>query len=198
MGFDDNDHVIRGLMRFIKMTNRESRIEDVLRNGGAPNYKWWWLETQRRFKFFLISNLSIEMSYYKGGHYKLAKVCNQVFNLIYIHPHMLSQDNQFIIVFTLAVLPCAAAPHLKRGNAAVRHWCSWAAALPWLNWLLGVGGIYTFPIPLQWLFFDLWPFRPMPIALCSFSLFSIGDLELSSILLWFPRQSLREKVSKLD
>ena len=59
------------------------------------------------------------MSYYKGGHNKLAKVCNQVLNLIDIHPHMLSEDNQLIIVFTLAILPGVAAPHLKRGTATV-------------------------------------------------------------------------------
>ena len=35
MGFGDNDHAIRGLMRFIEMTSRESIIEDVIRNGGA-------------------------------------------------------------------------------------------------------------------------------------------------------------------
>ena len=36
MGFGDNDHAIRGLMRFIEMTSREFRIEDVIQNGGAP------------------------------------------------------------------------------------------------------------------------------------------------------------------
>ena len=39
MGFGDNDHAIRELMRFIKMTNRDFRIKDVVHNGGAPNYK---------------------------------------------------------------------------------------------------------------------------------------------------------------
>ena len=37
MGFGDNDHAIRGLiMRFIKITGREFKIEDVIQNGGAP------------------------------------------------------------------------------------------------------------------------------------------------------------------
>ena len=36
MGFGDNDHAIRGLMRFIKMTSRESTVEDVRQNIGAP------------------------------------------------------------------------------------------------------------------------------------------------------------------
>ena len=36
MGFGDNDHAIRGLMRFIEMTSRKSIIEDVIHNGRAP------------------------------------------------------------------------------------------------------------------------------------------------------------------
>ena len=39
MGFGDNDHVIRELMRFIEMTSRRIIREDVIQNGGAPNYK---------------------------------------------------------------------------------------------------------------------------------------------------------------
>ena len=39
MGFGDNDHVIRELMRFIEMTTRRFTNEDVIHNGGAPNYK---------------------------------------------------------------------------------------------------------------------------------------------------------------
>jgi len=172
-------------MRFIETTSREFTIEDVIRNGGAPNYKWWWLETQRRFKFFLISNLSIEMSYYKGGHNKLAKVCNQVLNLTLLYPHLLSQDNQLFNVSPL--LSCL-----------VRQCRTWRETLPRLNWPLGVGGIYTFPIPLQRLFFHLCPADRRPTALSSFSLFSIGDLKLPSIPLWFSHQSLREKATKLD
>jgi len=38
VSFDDNDHTIRGLMSFIEMTSKESIFEDVIRNGGAPNY----------------------------------------------------------------------------------------------------------------------------------------------------------------
>jgi len=36
VGFGDNDHAIRGLMRFIEMTSREFTIEDVIQNGGPP------------------------------------------------------------------------------------------------------------------------------------------------------------------
>jgi hypothetical protein len=39
LGFGDNDHAIRGLMRFTEMTSRRFINEDVKRNRGAPNYK---------------------------------------------------------------------------------------------------------------------------------------------------------------
>ena len=59
VGFCDNDHTIRELMRFIKMISREFIFEDATQNGGTPNNKCRWLQTQRRFKFFYILNLSI-------------------------------------------------------------------------------------------------------------------------------------------
>jgi hypothetical protein len=123
VGFGDNDHAIRGLMRFIEMTSRELRIEDVIRNGEPPNYKCWQLQTQRRFKFFYNLNLSIGMPYYKGGHNKLAKVCNQVLNLIHIHiqPQLLSQDSQLNFLLSLDVWLGTALPHLKHGYAVVWH-----------------------------------------------------------------------------
>ena len=40
VGFGDNDHTIKELMRFIEMTSREFIFEDVTQNGGAPNYKY--------------------------------------------------------------------------------------------------------------------------------------------------------------
>jgi exonuclease VII small subunit len=71
---------------------------------------------------FYISNLSIGMAYYNRGHNKLAKVCNQVLNLIQIHSQLLSQDSRHLFTdFILTVLPVAAMPHLKRGTAVVRH-----------------------------------------------------------------------------
>ena len=60
MGFGDNDLAIRELMRFIEITCRKFIFKDATQNGGAPNYKYRWLQTQRRFKFFYILNLSIE------------------------------------------------------------------------------------------------------------------------------------------
>ena len=68
MGFDDNDHTVRELMRFIEMTSTKFIFEDVTRNGGAPNYKYRWLQTQRRFKFFYILNLSIGKAILERGH----------------------------------------------------------------------------------------------------------------------------------
>ena len=59
VGFGDNDNAIRELMRFIKMTSKEFIFEDATWNGGVPNYKCRWLQTQRRFKLFYILNLSI-------------------------------------------------------------------------------------------------------------------------------------------
>ena len=56
------------------------------------------------------------MSYYKGGHNKLAKVCNQVLNLIHIHSQLLSQDSHLFTVLILAVLPGVAVLHLERGT----------------------------------------------------------------------------------
>ena len=39
MGFGDNDHAIRELMRFIESTSREFMFEDATRNGGAHGFK---------------------------------------------------------------------------------------------------------------------------------------------------------------
>ena len=62
MSFGDNDLAIRELMRFIEMISIKFIFEDVTQNEGAPNYKYRWLQTQSRFKFFYILNLSIEKS----------------------------------------------------------------------------------------------------------------------------------------
>jgi hypothetical protein len=39
VGFGVDDHLIRGLIRFIEMTSRKLQKEDVVQAGGAPNYK---------------------------------------------------------------------------------------------------------------------------------------------------------------
>jgi hypothetical protein len=60
VGFGVDDHLIRGLMRFVKMTSRKFITKDVISKGGAPNYKCEQHLTQGRFNFFYVSNLSIE------------------------------------------------------------------------------------------------------------------------------------------
>jgi hypothetical protein len=57
MGFGVDDHLIRGLMSFIKMASRELIVEDVTCKGGAPNYFCGRLSVQKRFNFL---NLNIE------------------------------------------------------------------------------------------------------------------------------------------
>ena len=39
MGFADNDHTIRDLMKFIEMRSREFIFKDATQNEEAPNYK---------------------------------------------------------------------------------------------------------------------------------------------------------------
>jgi hypothetical protein len=53
VGFGVDDHQIKGLMRFIKMTSRESKNEDNVQVAGAPNYKRWLDLTQRRLNSFM-------------------------------------------------------------------------------------------------------------------------------------------------
>ena len=119
VGFGDNDHAIRELMRFIEMTSREFIFEDATRNGGAPNYKCRWLQTQRRFKFFYILNKYRKSRTIKGDT-MLKLICATKCSNIHIHSQIHSQDSLHF-TFTLVVLCGAALPHLKRGTAAVRH-----------------------------------------------------------------------------
>jgi hypothetical protein len=53
MGFGVDDHQIRGLMRFIDMTSRESKNEDDVQVIGAPNYKRWLNLTQEGLNSFM-------------------------------------------------------------------------------------------------------------------------------------------------
>jgi hypothetical protein len=71
VGFGVDDHLIRELMRFIKMTrirelmrfikmtSREFIIEEVTWKGGAPNYFYGWFLAQGGLISFYLSNLSI-------------------------------------------------------------------------------------------------------------------------------------------
>jgi hypothetical protein len=53
VGFGVDDHQIRGLMRFIEMTSRESKNENDVHVAGAPNYKRWLDLTQGRLNSFM-------------------------------------------------------------------------------------------------------------------------------------------------
>ena len=59
VGFYDNDHVIRELMRFIEITSREYIFEDVTRTEDPPISNVDGFKLKRRFKFFYILNLSV-------------------------------------------------------------------------------------------------------------------------------------------
>jgi hypothetical protein len=60
VGFGVDDHLIRELMRFIKMISREFIIEDVTWKGGAPNYFCGRYLAQGGLTSFYLLNLSIE------------------------------------------------------------------------------------------------------------------------------------------
>jgi hypothetical protein len=60
--FGVDDHLIRGLISFIKMTSRELIVEDVTWKEGAPNYFCGRQSAQRRFNLFL----SFEFEYMKS------------------------------------------------------------------------------------------------------------------------------------
>jgi hypothetical protein len=87
VGFGVDDHLIRELMKFIKMTSREFIIKDVTWKGGAPNYFCGWYLAQGGLISFYLLNLSIGKAILERGHYNWLKVCNQVLNLYTKHPH---------------------------------------------------------------------------------------------------------------
>ena len=59
MGFCDNDHAIRELIRFIEMTTRRFTNENVIHNGGAPITKDDGVKLKRGLLYFIFLNLSI-------------------------------------------------------------------------------------------------------------------------------------------
>jgi hypothetical protein len=64
VGFGVDDHLIKELIRFVKMTSREFMKEDAIWKGGAPNHLYGRYLAQRRFKFFYRLNLSLGKLYY--------------------------------------------------------------------------------------------------------------------------------------
>jgi hypothetical protein len=69
VSFSADDHLIRGLMSFIKMTSRELTVEDVIWKGGAPNYFRGRQSAQRRFNFIFFEFEYRKSRTIKGGHY---------------------------------------------------------------------------------------------------------------------------------
>ena len=103
MGFSDNDHAIRELMRFIEMTISEFIFEDATRNGGAPNYKYRWLQTQKRFMILLYHEFEYRKSHTIKGDTMLKLVCATKCSNNHKHPQIHSQDSLHFTI-TLAVL----------------------------------------------------------------------------------------------
>jgi hypothetical protein len=47
VGFGVDDHLLRGLMRFIEMTSREYTLEDVILNRGGPKLQMWMVSRSK-------------------------------------------------------------------------------------------------------------------------------------------------------
>ena len=122
MGFGDNDHAIGELMRFIEMTSREFKFEDATRNGGAPNYKYRWLQTQKRFKIFLYIEFEYRKSRTIKGDTKLKLIYATKCSNNHVHPQIHTQDSLHFTI-TLAILCGTALSHLKRDTTTLesRH-----------------------------------------------------------------------------
>jgi hypothetical protein len=63
VGFGVDDHLIIGLMSFIKMTSRELTVEDVTWKGGALNYFNGRQSAHKRFNLFLSFEFEYRKSY---------------------------------------------------------------------------------------------------------------------------------------
>ena len=104
MGFGDNDHTIRELMKFIEMTSIEFIFEDATQNGGAPNYKYRWLQTQKRFKILLYLEFEYRKSCTIKGNTMLKLICATKCLNNHIHPQIHSQDSLHFTVILVVLL----------------------------------------------------------------------------------------------
>ena len=85
MGFGDNDHTIRGLMRFIEMTSRESIIEDVIQMEEPP------ITNVDGFKFkgglnYLYFEFEYRKSHTIKGDTMLKLTCATKCSILHIYP----------------------------------------------------------------------------------------------------------------
>ena len=78
------------------------------------------------------------------GDIMLKLTCATKCSILHIHPQLLREDNQHFTL-SLGILPGAAVPHQERGTTIVCNYRTWATALPWLKWPLGLGVLIPFP-----------------------------------------------------
>ena len=86
-----------------------------------PNYKYRWLQTQKRFKILLYLEFEYRKSRTIKGDTMLKLICATKCSNIHMHPRIHSQDSLHFTL-TLVVLHGAALPHLKRGTTALESW----------------------------------------------------------------------------
>jgi hypothetical protein len=82
VGFGVNDHRIRGLMRFIKMTSRETKIKDDIQVAGTPNYKSWLVSTQGGLISFILHIEFRKSCTIKRDSRIVGQLCNQMLILL--------------------------------------------------------------------------------------------------------------------
>ena len=103
------------------MTSRKFIFEDATRNGGAPNYKYRWLQSQKMFKILLYLEFEYRKSRTINGDIMLKLICATKCSNNHMHPQIYSQDSLHFTI-TLAVLCGAVLSHLKRGTDALESW----------------------------------------------------------------------------
>ena len=125
----------------------------------------------------------------------LKATCATKSSILHIYPQFHSQDSQHSTL-TLAVLPGVVVPHLERGTATERHYCTKAAALPRLKWPLEGRGVFIlFPfVSNVSLFFPNGSIRPKTEKCSSLSPPLVTLSSQASPLIFY--QSLREKRSQ--
>jgi hypothetical protein len=78
VGIGINDHRIRGLMRFVEMTSRESKIEDNEQVVGTPNCKSELISSQGGLISFILKNEFSKSRTIKGDLRTVGQLCNQM------------------------------------------------------------------------------------------------------------------------
>ena len=110
----------------------------------------------------------------------LKLICATKCSKIHMHPQIHSQD---VYTSLLPLLSCM-----------VRHCRTWTVALPRLKWPLGAGGIYTLPLPPQWLSASSSSLQLIPNRKEPLSLSLHFDLEPSSKSIEFPINPWEKRV----